>query len=373
MLQKPRETTAVKTRNNLFVLYLDGICINDSSGVTIEKLNGFMSKYRCLVLSRDIRKSNRNYPNALAVEQWQATLPSPAFQKHVIETYNTKIESIIYMSDDIYFITNALGSFSETIFINTKGIQMDYGKLPDLCFHSISGCLNAIDSSDCLTLWGEGIISNIRASSFRGLLGSASVNCDNHVVPVVFAGRYFGISHYRSAIDYYSIALRKNKDPKSKLFQKFDDVFRRIFTAEIKKICSLIPVDSICSIPDHETSKDGCGRFAEISRKLAEEFSLQDIQQFMHKMKNPIPQKSMQSFKDRQSNIKGSFIFDRHLEGKKVVIIDDILTTGATLKEASNALFAAGASDVICAVLGVNQFSIDYWIFDDELNAFQKK
>ena len=54
------------------------------------------------------------------------------------------------------------------------------------------------------------------------------------------------------------------------------------------------------------------------------------------------------SKKRRMENLKGSFlVVDRSsVSGKSVLIVDDILTTGATMNECSKALIAAGARRV---------------------------
>lgn len=48
----------------------------------------------------------------------------------------------------------------------------------------------------------------------------------------------------------------------------------------------------------------------------------------------------------RRANVAGAFRATRSLEGAKVVLVDDVLTTGATLASAAQALSAAGAADV---------------------------
>ncbi len=56
---------------------------------------------------------------------------------------------------------------------------------------------------------------------------------------------------------------------------------------------------------------------------------------------------------DRRENAKGTFAV-RHAEfvrGRTVLVVDDIMTTGATLSEAAKALKESGASRVWCATL----------------------
>ena len=92
---------------------------------------------------------------------------------------------------------------------------MDYGKLPDFSCRSIPTFINAIDSGQWNFL-GEGLIYTPEIKQYRGKLGTTSIICENNTVPIIFAGRYFGMNHYRSYIDFYSMSLRKNKEQKSK-------------------------------------------------------------------------------------------------------------------------------------------------------------
>lgn len=53
----------------------------------------------------------------------------------------------------------------------------------------------------------------------------------------------------------------------------------------------------------------------------------------------------------RRANAAGGLTADRPLEGRSFLLVDDVLTTGATMAEAARALRAAGASTVGAAVL----------------------
>ena len=51
-------------------------------------------------------------------------------------------------------------------------------------------------------------------------------------------------------------------------------------------------------------------------------------------------------WEQRAKNIRGAFVCDADLSGKRVVVIDDVLTTGATLNELARNLRKAGAIQV---------------------------
>lgn len=54
----------------------------------------------------------------------------------------------------------------------------------------------------------------------------------------------------------------------------------------------------------------------------------------------------------RRKNVRGAFESRRDIKGKSLVLVDDVMTTGATLDAASVALKAAGAKTIRCYTLG---------------------
>lgn len=71
------------------------------------------------------------------------------------------------------------------------------------------------------------------------------------------------------------------------------------------------------------------------------------------KQKNIAPQFTMADEKSRRENVENVYGFSRKSDvtGKRVLLIDDIITTGATLSVCCEALLRAGSSGVVCAAI----------------------
>jgi len=56
---------------------------------------------------------------------------------------------------------------------------------------------------------------------------------------------------------------------------------------------------------------------------------------------------------ERHHNVEGAFRADPAIVcGQSIVLIDDLLTSGATMKNCANALLSAGAAQVFCLSIG---------------------
>ena len=73
----------------------------------------------------------------------------------------------------------------------------------------------------------------------------------------------------------------------------------------------------------------------------------------LQKTKDNVAQSSLSSREERQKNVVGAYtaVNEDKIKGQRILLIDDILTTSATLREAARVLREAGAERVICATL----------------------
>jgi len=87
---------------------------------------------------------------------------------------------------------------------------------------------------------------------------------------------------------------------------------------------------------------------------LATALELDDVAvETLRKVKDVTPQSDLGGRDERQANISGAYAATdiELIAGKRVLLIDDVVTTGATLGEGANCLLDAGAAEVLCATL----------------------
>ena len=72
----------------------------------------------------------------------------------------------------------------------------------------------------------------------------------------------------------------------------------------------------------------------------------------LHKVRETAPQMKL-NLAERLKNIRGAFEVaePKKVRGRRVIVIDDVTTTGATFAEARRALLTVGAKEVVCVAL----------------------
>lgn len=89
-----------------------------------------------------------------------------------------------------------------------------------------------------------------------------------------------------------------------------------------------------------------------LAREVGRELELKPVG-FLKKIRNNKPQSSMDNEAKRRANVLGAYEVtnQEQLLGKRVLILDDVITTGATVGECARMLLTAGAAEVHCAAL----------------------
>ena len=91
-----------------------------------------------------------------------------------------------------------------------------------------------------------------------------------------------------------------------------------------------------------------------LSRAVGEQLGVPPVRT-LRKIRHTPPQSRISSFSERRANVLGAYEVtkDIDLHGKRIVLIDDIYTTGATMTECARMLLTAGAREVHGAAIAV--------------------
>jgi ComF family protein len=82
------------------------------------------------------------------------------------------------------------------------------------------------------------------------------------------------------------------------------------------------------------------------------------------------PSQTKLSREQRKENVKGAFAVQGNVEGKRVLLIDDVITTGSTLNECAKVLKQNGAAWVTAAAIAT---PTDFFQSDDVSNLNLQK
>ena len=115
-----------------------------------------------------------------------------------------------------------------------------------------------------------------------------------------------------------------------------------------KDICC----DMVIPVPLHRNKlrQRTYNQSALIARKLAHRMNLPVKLNLLKRIKQAPPQQSL-SARDRLQNVRGAFTLDKKLHDQSILLVDDVMTTGATARECARTLLKGGAGSIQIAIL----------------------
>jgi ComF family protein len=105
--------------------------------------------------------------------------------------------------------------------------------------------------------------------------------------------------------------------------------------------------DLILPMPLHEArlAQRGFNQAVEITRRLAPRLQVPWLAEGCLRIRDTPPQAGL-DLKARRRNLRGAFLCDLDLTGKHIALLDDVMTSGASLDELAKVVRKAGAADV---------------------------
>ena len=111
----------------------------------------------------------------------------------------------------------------------------------------------------------------------------------------------------------------------------------------------------VVPVPLHKNRewKRGFNQAAVLGAHVSTAFHLPTIAKNLVRIKETPAQADQKDYALRETNIQGAFHVERPAEfkGKNILLVDDVTTSGATIREAVRVLKSAGAKKIIAAVV----------------------
>jgi ComF family protein len=111
--------------------------------------------------------------------------------------------------------------------------------------------------------------------------------------------------------------------------------------------CVVVRPDCLVAMPLHPARlrERGFNQSLQLARRIGRQLDLPVLSLACQRVRNT-PSQSSLPWKERGKNMRKAFNCSADVAGKHVAVVDDVMTTGATLNELSLALLNAGASEV---------------------------
>lgn len=339
------------------------IDLDSFSNIDISCWNGLYKHFKCLfIISEESEKLKikEAYPDAIVFHMKKFIklfAPSQTTHAQILGQLGVDATEMAYLSANLDFLNNAMSFLGGTIWVTDSVNYEEASKSPDLI------CKNVDTLERLLTSHVKGFLGEIAVypeTETRGMVIPVEFESQQGTVPLYMMGRYFGHSHYMNQLHPYSTAIALNKKEGRPYYKKYDDVFARLYICTVRRIQNQAPIDGIVSVP---TRPGMPNRFEQIVKQICEECNIKDLTPYFQCIKDYPTQKNLSSL-ERQENIKGVFSYEGDLSGKNIIIIDDIVTTGSTMRECIEELYSHGASQIFVVALAINQIQGTYWSAD---------
>lgn len=142
------------------------------------------------------------------------------------------------------------------------------------------------------------------------------------------------------------------KDGGAQLIYKFKrgSAYLKDYFADllVEKCAFAADADGICFVPmtEKDRKRRGYNQAELLARALSKRLEIPLIEGAIEKTKDTRQQKSLTK-EQRRENLKGSFkSFRKKVKGKKIILVDDVMTTGATAEAVCTELKRRGAEKI---------------------------
>ncbi len=140
--------------------------------------------------------------------------------------------------------------------------------------------------------------------------------------------------------------------------QQYAGAYGRLIAMQLLRMQAAFDILTWVPVSKKRRRKRGFDQSELLARTVANELGVSCVRTLEKVRDNPA-QSLLEGAEQRRANVMNAYrsIEPEHFANRHVLLIDDIMTTGATLSECSRILLTAGAASVLCATVAVTQLS----------------
>lgn len=270
--------------------------------------------------------------------------------QEVLTTANCQSYSVIAISANIAFIKEMMQNHIGTIF--AKNISESHLKnLPDFSIDSIDKLIKILEGN-ILGYAAEAFAIDCNFLKTKILLQIKTEiildNLEKKDITLYFGGRYYAKKYGYILDDPLSVVLLNFKSrhlPAVELF--YDQAIAFIHDFENFDVLTYVP------LKPQEIIDGKFDRFASLTLNQSKQKNIH--LDSIIKCTKDFTQKEISNIHTRQENVKDAYEVISNVENKNVLILDDLYTSGSTIKEIAKTLYKHGANHVSALLLAVNQ------------------
>lgn len=218
-------------------------------------------------------------------------------------------------------------------------------------FHKLLSLLFPLRCPFCGRIIKEKTACPVCEATLSRISGNLCPRCGRERAYCCCKGRAFAFDRCAAPFYYEGAVRRGIINCKFHARQSAAGVFAHYAAQTVQSVYQEEAFDLVAFVPltRAEYSKRGFNQSELFARALARALSL-PCHPVLKKPHDVAPQRSLPA-SGRWVNVSGAFVCSSRLDGARVLLADDIVTTGATLSDCARALKEAGAVRVCCAAI----------------------
>ena len=140
--------------------------------------------------------------------------------------------------------------------------------------------------------------------------------------------------------------------------QQYAGAYGRLIAMQLLHMKAEFDILSWVPVSKKRRRKRGFDQSELLARTVANELGVSCVRTLEKVRDNPA-QSLLEGAEQRRANVMNAYrsVEPERFVNRRVLLIDDIMTTGATLSECSRILLTEGAASVLCATVAVTQLS----------------